>query len=1025
MNIREQLYHQKKRNVKIVLEKNLDNLGINKIFIQKFLMNLWENPQIMFNILNNADLKELNENLAPFIVDNFYNNYLSGNYVENNLLYIFTLMLNHEINNLNDNERALSFLGNNSRCGILLGQLSKKIDVQIYFQKMILRTVSKIENCSSMKINFNVNEINKKLSWLKSERNPNNNEILKNAKDTFKHKGSGSSGESKNAGNSFLNNFLTDINIQYLEKICQDEKYKDNQDLLDHFGKLIADLKNNNKEFYSNSVLIQNLYHSNNPPDILAIYKEQITEIISFINILIEDLTSNTFLIPYSVKCICKIIFILIKQKFKTKRTVEINAFISKFFLEILLIPIISSPTNNAYITDFVISENTLKNINTTNKILSKLFSGCLFKNNDKEANYTSFNKFFLEKMPQILYFFQKAVEVKLPNFIENFLENKLEKNFEYDYFEENKESIYTNISLVFKISNIESLIKGVKKCGNLFTKKENKKKETPTPDKKDKNDKFEKFKLIFNKLEGGETIQSIKTVEEKIIKEYSIKLQTELELEKKKDKTKKEKISPVNEIECYFLFLEEIYEKKYKYIFKLEKSTSDYYIELKSLKLKELTSNQKVLINVKNYLCATLGNYRILNITDFNQNTVKSTIDILEEIKNYITLPNFILNNNTIPSEWYINSLLDNLPLLEVSFQDNDYVKLYEELYKNLDQSIQTMNFNFLIILRNRIKFIDKAKDYYENIENSVKDILINEEIKKMTESTFLPVEVQFKYDDKNTDVFKIKFSNIKEKNFENKTIIQDPKKDFFIFRNIESFASNFPNLVEYQYFQDENPLEIIDKLKMAKSLKEYFQLIREKILKKGTISEEDFDTLYQNKITDYFMNKIYDKIYPIEPENKDTEIFIKTTMLSWIEPNLIINKDYIYETSLPDIIHQFQNVNAARTPHKKFSFIQKILELMNNIIIFNEGEKKDISLDDVTPVLFYIFIKAHPYKFYTDLEFIKLFLDAKKGLYSFNIKQMESAINMVLTCNEKNFGMTREEFDKRCKSTRNIKNQ
>ena len=89
MNIREQLYHQKKRNVKIVLEKNLDNLGINKIFIQKFLMNLWENPQIMFNILNNADLKELNENLAPFIVDNFYNNYLSGNYVENNLLYIF------------------------------------------------------------------------------------------------------------------------------------------------------------------------------------------------------------------------------------------------------------------------------------------------------------------------------------------------------------------------------------------------------------------------------------------------------------------------------------------------------------------------------------------------------------------------------------------------------------------------------------------------------------------------------------------------------------------------------------------------------------------------------------------------------------------------------------------------------------------------------------------------------------------------------------------------------------------------
>jgi hypothetical protein len=35
---------------------------------------------------------------------------------------------------------------------------------------MIFKTISKIENCSSTKINFNVNEINKKISWLKSER---------------------------------------------------------------------------------------------------------------------------------------------------------------------------------------------------------------------------------------------------------------------------------------------------------------------------------------------------------------------------------------------------------------------------------------------------------------------------------------------------------------------------------------------------------------------------------------------------------------------------------------------------------------------------------------------------------------------------------------------------------------------------------------------------------------------------------------------------------------------------------------
>ena len=975
----------------------------------------------MFNILKNIDLKEFKENIAPFIVNNFYDNYLSGNYVENNLLYLFALMLKDEIYKINDIEQVIKFL-DDSRCGILLEQLIKKTDVQIYFKKMILRIISKVENCSSRKINFNINEIDKKLSWLKSERNiGKNNEILKNVKDTYKHKSSSNSNaEAKSSGNHVINNFLTDINLQYLEKLYNLDKYKKNKDLHEYLGKIIDDIKiYKNKELYSNSILIGNLMKSNSPTDILALYKEQINEIMSYVNILIEDLTSNTFLIPQSVKCICKMIYILITNKFENIRTVEINAFISKFFLGKLLIPIISSPTNNAYITDFVISENTLKNIRITNIILSKLFSGSLFNNNNLDGNYTSFNKFFIEKMSQVLFFFQKAIEVHLPNFIEKFLENKLEEDFEYDYFEENKESIYANVSMIFKINHIESLIKGIKNSPGIFEKK----KQNNNQDKS-KNAKIDKFKLIFSKLEDGDVLQNIKNIIDKIIKDYSNKLQAELELERKKDKTKKDKPIPINEIECYFLYLEEIYETKYKYIFKLENNESDYYIDLKALKKKDLDENQKILINVQNYLCATLGNYRILNISDFGQDKIKSTIDMLEEIKNCITLPNFILNNNTIPSNWYINSLLDNLPLLEDGFQENDFLKLYRELYQNLNKSIEELNFNFLIILRNRIKFIDKAKDYYIGIIVSIKDIVINQKIKLMAETIFLPVEVQFNYEENGTNnIFKIKFVNIKEKLFENKTFIEDSKKDLIIFKTIESFASNFPNLVEYQIRQDEDPLEIMEKLKMAKVLREYFQIIAEKIIKKNSISEEEYNSLYKLKMVDYFMNKIYDKIYPIEPKIQDNDIYTKTNMLSWVEPNLVINKDYIYETSLPDIMHQFQNVNTARTPHKKFVYIQKILQLINNIIIFNEGEKQDISLDDVTPVLFYIFIKAHPSKIYTDTEFIKIFLDTKKGIYSFNLRQMDSAINMILNCDEKNFGLSQDEYRKRCNSLRNTK--
>ena len=160
---------QKNKNVKIFIQKDLSVLGINKIFIQRFIMLLWNNPKLMIKILNNVDIKELKENLAPFVVDNFYNNYLSGNYLENNLLYIFTIMIKEEVDKLKDISEVSSFL-DNSRCGILLEQLIYKNDIQIYFRKMIFKTISKIENCSSTKINFNVNEINKKISWLKSER---------------------------------------------------------------------------------------------------------------------------------------------------------------------------------------------------------------------------------------------------------------------------------------------------------------------------------------------------------------------------------------------------------------------------------------------------------------------------------------------------------------------------------------------------------------------------------------------------------------------------------------------------------------------------------------------------------------------------------------------------------------------------------------------------------------------------------------------------------------------------------------
>ena len=63
------------------------------------------------------------------------------------------------------------------------------------------------------------------------------------------------------------------------------------------------------------------------------------------------------------------------------------------------------------------------------------------------------------------------------------------------------------------------------------------------------------------------------------------------------------------------------------------------------------------------------------------------------------MALPNFILSNKTIPSTWYINSILDYLNKIPDDYKENDYKKLFDELSQNLNDSINKLNFEILIL--------------------------------------------------------------------------------------------------------------------------------------------------------------------------------------------------------------------------------------------------------------------------------------------------------------------------------------
>ena len=66
-------------------------------------------------------------------------------------------------------------------------------------------------------------------------------------------------------------------------------------------------------------------------------------------------------------------------------------------------------------------------------------------------------------------------------------------------------------------------------------------------------------------------------------------------------------------------------------------------------------------------------------------------------------------------------------------------------------------------------------------------------------------------------------------------------------------------------------------------------------------------------------------------------------------------------------------------------------------NLIKFNEGVDKEVGEDDITPVLNYVFINAHPFKIYTDIEFIKIFL-LEECKNDKNLENFESMYKLII---------------------------
>ena len=988
--------NEKKKSYKLNLSST-ELINQCYVYITNFLFALRNDQELMFKIIQKAPLNpETEKCFSLFIMNNFYENILSPSYIEEELLALIERSLNYEINLLNPNNAYNNFL-EKTATGFLLGGLISKNDVKSYFNMLLKNIIEKMEN-KNKQWNFTVYKIAEYVSMKKKKekemkekktKNKTNNNYLNDSSLDFSILKSNNK-EQQEEENFFYVTYISDLKIKDLK-----EKMKNlNEDMKIYIQKQI-DESENNEDIYSNSRFLESVYNSSDPNEVLNYYQKDFMNCIEIIKDIFNSLNQYIHLVPFSVKCICKIISILIKRKFKNISKIEINAFIGKFFFEKLFNPIIRRPDYNALITSFIISKQTRNNINYICEIIKYLFSG-KFIRAIKDSNYTPFNYFFLyDSMPLAIEFFDKIINVNLPPYIDKLINDPDNDNYNYNFFEENKNEFALQKSICFSIQDFLCLFNIVKENKEFFI-------QTSTC----KDLKEEKLKKNSRRVFGL-------TIDKLSIKVHTDRLKAHLEKERE------------DNITNFYLKSEIIYNKKFSELINIQQKKTMPSLNIPELK--ELNSEEDIiknnLIKIENCFSTLLFNYRILNESDFSIGTTENTISILNEILKFLKTGSFVLDN-TIPTDWYVHTLLKLLKIIPDKYKENDYELIYENLINNLNDSIKTLDFAELSQIFERLKYTERAfKNLNKNLI-SINEIETNNIIKNFVENHKLEVEIKMSFQNRKFEITRSNSNNEDSRIYEDFSIedTSKNKKKTNIYRTIFEFTNKFPPFINFQQKQGYDLFEIEQEFHLPEQLENYFKFVKEEMKKSKLFShlkeQKEFQTIYFN-ITNYIMIKLYDKIFPSEPDINDIQIYHNSVRLSWIEPyNLIKNNNYSFENFLPETKELILRLDSEKCPLKKIACLNEVSSKISNIIAFNNGGDF-VGVDDTLPIFQFAVIKAQPNKFYSNFKYMSMFLNKefRSGPKDHLISQMSVIGEFIKAVTyDKLNDVTQEDFKYKC---------
>ena len=1023
------------------LEKNIESELCDTVGTIKNLLFLIRNNYDyitkIVSLIEETDEQEKVDSLVELFCNQFYDNILIPNPEQEELLILMYKLLEEEITPMNS-ASVDEFLSDNTFLGKFISSYINKRELKVFLKMLLNPLILSIENSGLECMDMSLQNINREVNKRKDERISDKNfdawlrEIPKTNINFKKYYMPGN----EEINEDDVKEEKKDDTKQ--EKIVYNSDYKEELTLDKIYNKITNEKNNDIKEIYlyqleqigndpdifTNAgikLVINDTYFQNNRQLILKKYFENFLFIKDKIDYLIQALIDRISTIPYTVRCICKVISLLMQKKFPSLPTFLRNSFIGKFIFDKCIFPVLSLENKNV-MDSRIFSQNTKRCLNVIISVLSNA-NRCSLYPTTTDTEKTVFNYYLFEIIPLINKFYEKVIDIELPKTLEELIAKvklKIEQNIDNKIFH-------------FRRKNIKRRIDPTKK--EIEIKKE--------PEKLEEEIKYNYFKNNDDEIMHLESIcfsaQDILFI---------------LSLIQKKPKI----FEGLPDYKFFSKTIERIKaeDERLQNIVRKNGINKQFFIvfqEEKNLKLENLIRNNSSNVStfssinqdsdiickrIKFCIKTILKDLNLLNNKDYSYlNRAISTNKFFGAIKK--TLNNITYSSgetDKIPLKWYGQYLYNNKKGLSEIYQNDDYEKLYIELLEEEENILKELkSFSSTIITRDGMNLrcaenlLDKVKYDLGDIEEAKKFV----KIEKFIDTEKIEVCMRFKEekDDKNSSekLPMVIITDISECNHQKNATDDNDKKNkslahtLFIKDFINKFTDNSQNMdknslnYKLKIFSTEDIINSERKNGIFKTMKMYMNLVKKRI-KEPIINEGLFNDLpnigeIAEKIEDHILRQIYKDVFP--PEQKEDVIFYqRTKCLNWVTPEQLDIKT-IYINQLGFAIDSIKQIDEARSVLDKLDLIASAHTSVNNTIKFSSGKDDDSGQDEMTPILQYIILKAHPKRMHSNINYIKCFLGDSNLTDSkgFLLSQIESAASYINNLNYEILKIPKEEFE------------